>query len=57
MTPQRRHPGTGRFLPKLPTGSSMPKPASPTPMGRVASGRPEQVRERLTPRARQARSR
>jgi hypothetical protein len=56
MAAQRRHPVTGRFTKPLPVGSSMPKPAKPTPMGRTqASGRPEVSKGRVTPKARQAR--
>lgn len=51
---QRRHPQTGRFLPAVKVGSSQPRPAPPTPMTRVASGRPEQRRERPTPQAGQS---
>jgi hypothetical protein len=51
---QRRHP-SGRFAKPLPVGSSQPKPAKPTPMGRTqASGRPEVQRGKVTQRARQA---
>jgi hypothetical protein len=55
MAAQRRHPQTGRFTKPLPVGSSQPKPAKPTPMGRTqASGRPEVAKGRVTPQARQA---
>jgi hypothetical protein len=50
MAAQRRHPQTGKFLPKLRVGTSQPKPPRSTA---ITSGRPPVRSGRVTAQARQ----